>query len=322
MPKFVASKLLFVLIWSLWHEQKKTVHLDQSIRAKLLNLAKQSQVDFNHLVTRYAADRFLYRLSQSEYKHLFVLKGATLFKVWNGEPHRPTKDLDFLGYGNNEVLELIAKVKAIGQIPCEDGIQLDTESVTGEKIKEEQEYEGVRIYIRYQLATVKGKIQLDIGFGDAVTPEATEVEIPTFLNLPAPCLPVYPRETVVAEKFQAMVAFGISNSRMKDFYDLLFLARNFEFEGRLLQEAIQATFHRRKTALPSTIPLALTEEFSKDSQKQKAWEGFINKNRLKDETLLLSEVVVELRAFLVPLYWAVSNHQVFEQSWSPQRLWF
>jgi len=296
-------------------------HLDQSIRAKLLNLSKQKKVDFNNLVTRYISDRFLYRLSQSKYQEKFVLKGATLFKCWQGELHRPTKDLDFLAYGNNEISELTQQLKAVCEIQCEDGVQFHPESMKGEKIKEDQEYEGVRIHINYKLASIQGRIQIDIGFGDIITPRASEVEIPTFLDLPAPHLRIYPRETVVAEKFQAMVHLGISNSRMKDFYDLLFLAKNFEFKGSILKEAIEATFNRRKTSISEEIPLALTKEFTQDIAKEKAWQGFLNKNKLELENPTLSEIIEELKRFLIPPYLAISKNEVFEKTWRADQKW-
>lgn len=301
--------------------KKNPRHLDQSIRAKLLNLSKQKKVDFNNLVTRYISDRFLYRLSQSKYQEKFVLKGATLFKCWQGELHRPTKDLDFLAYGNNEISELIQQLKAVCEIQCEDGVQFHPESIKGEKIKEDQEYEGVRIHINYKLASVQGKIQIDIGFGDIITPQASEVKIPTFLDLPAPHLRIYPRETVVAEKFQAMVYLGISNSRMKDFYDLLFLAKNFEFKGQILKEAIEATFKRRKTSISEEIPLALTEEFTQNLAKEKAWKGFLNKNQLEPENPTLRDIIEELKLFLIPPYIAISKNQVFEKTWRPDQKW-
>lgn len=298
---------------------KDSRDLSQSIRNKLLHRSKQKQVDFNNEVTRYALDRFLYRLSQSEYKNKFILKGATLFKVWNGELHRPTKDLDLLGFGESDISEIEKQIKAVCEIQCEDGIDLYPQSVRGQTIKEDQEYEGIRIYIKYALAKNTGNIQIDIGFGDAITPEPLEIEIPTDLDLPVPCLLIYPRETVVAEKFQAMVSLGISNSRMKDFYDILFLSRNFEFNGQLLKKAIEKTFKRRKTSISDQIPLALTDEFVQDTNKQKAWQAFLKKINIKDEEEDFGKVIEELQHFLIPPYFAVSSQEVFEKLWLPDR---
>ena len=302
--------------------QKPLRNVASSIRARLLQLSKQQGEDFNLLLTRYALDRLLYRLSQSEYKSRFIIKGATLFRVWQGEPHRATKDLDLLGYGVNEIPELIELFKTVCQQQCSaDGMEFQAETISGEKIKEEEEYEGVRLKILGMLGTARINTQIDIGFGDAVTPAPLEVEFPTILDLPAPRLRIYPRETVVAEKFQAMVSLGIGNSRVKDFYDLWFLSQNFEFQGSLLVQAIKATFERRQTAMPSTVPLALTPEFALDAVKQQQWKGFLNKGRLRAEQKSLSEVIAALKDFLMPPTLAAKQEQTFEQLWVPLEGW-
>lgn len=300
---------------------KDSRNLSQSIRAKLLQRSKQKKVDFNNEVTRYALERFLYRLSQSEYKNKFVLKGATLFKVWNGEPHRPTKDLDLLGFGESDIPEIEKEIKAVCEIQCEDGIDLHPQSVTGETIKEDQEYEGIRIYINYTLAKNRGKIQLDIGFGDVITPEPLEREIPTEFDLPVPSLRIYPPETVIAEKFQAMVSLGISNSRMKDFYDILFISRNFELNGDLLKQAIEATFNRRQTSISEEIPLVFSTEFTQDSKRQQAWQAFVNRNKLPVSEESFSDIIEEIKDFLIPVYSAISSNERFEKNWFPSSKW-
>lgn len=251
---------------------KQSSNNAHSIKDRLFTYATRQEEEFNYVLIRYISDRLLYRLSQSDYKKEFILKGATLFSVWkNGEAHRATKDLDLLRVGSNEVEEVIEVFKKICCQECvEDGISFSPEELKGEIINRDQEYEGVRVFLPARLGNAKVKIQVDIGFGDAVTPPAEEVEIQTFsfLNLPLPSLQVYPHETVVAEKFQAMVLFGIMNSRLKDFYDIWYLSKNFEFQGDLLCQAIKATFERRKTSLPKTVPFAFTEEFAKDLDKQ------------------------------------------------------
>lgn len=302
--------------------QKQLRHVASSIRAQLLLLSKQQREDFNLMLTRYASERLLYRLSQSEYKNRFVIKGATLFSVWQGEPHRATKDLDLLGYGVSEISSLIEIFQAVCRLQCSaDGIEFQAETLTGEKIREEQEYEGVRLKLVGMLGTAKISTQIDIGFGDAVTPAPQEVEFPAILNLPAPRLRIYPRETVVAEKFQAMVSLGIMNSRVKDFYDIWFLSQKFEFQGSLLVQALQATFERRQTALPTTVPLALTAEFAGDVLKQQQWKGFLNKGRLKEEHKSLNEVIAALKDFLMPPSLAAVQEQAFEQLWVPLEGW-
>ena len=232
--------------------QQQAKNYAASARARLLQKSKQQGETFNLLLTRYAVERLLYRLAKSEYSNQFILKGATLFTVWHSSPHRATKDLDLLGYGTNKVSSLEEIFKIICQDSyAEDGVEFYPETVKGERIKEEQEYEGVRLKIEGKLGSARLTVQVDIGFGDAITPAPELVEFPSILNLPSAQLRVYPRETVVAEKFQAMVSLGIANSRLKDFYDIWFLAHQAQFQGSILCQAMRATFNRRKTPLPT-----------------------------------------------------------------------
>jgi predicted nucleotidyltransferase component of viral defense system len=302
--------------------QKQIRNVPASIRSKLLQLSKQRGEDFNYLLVRYASDRLLYRLSQSPYQKQFILKGATLFRIWNGEPHRATKDLDLLSFGRNDISSLEDVFKEICRQEYEqDGISFESENVKGEKIKEDQEYEGVRINLQAKLDSAKISVQVDIGFGDAVTPSPEEALLPSILDLPAPVLQIYRRETVVAEKFQAMVALGISNSRLKDFYDIWYLCHNFEFEGDLLSQAIKATFERRKTSLPMIEPLALTVEFAEDTNKKKQWQAFLNKGKLKSEHKDLAQVTNMLRDFLMPPCLAATKNEIFNRRWYPSNGW-
>jgi predicted nucleotidyltransferase component of viral defense system len=302
--------------------RKQIRNIPASIRSQLLHLSKQRGEDFNYLLMRYGSDRLLYRLSQSPYQRQFILKGATLFRVWNGEPHRATKDLDLLSFGANDVSSLMEIFKEICRQKYEqDGISFHEETVRGEKIKEEQEYEGVRINLQAKLDSTKISIQVDIGFGDAVTPLPEEALLPSILDLPAPRLQIYPRETVVAEKFQAVVALGISNSRLKDFYDIWFLCQSFEFQGNLLSQAIRATFERRKTSLPTIEPLALTAEFAEDINKKKQWQAFLNRGQLKSEHKDLMEVTKIIKEFIMPPCLAATKDETFNQRWHPSSCW-
>lgn len=212
------------------------------------NLARKQHEDFQLVLTRYAIERLLYRLTRTGYAAEFVLKGAMLFRLWADQPHRPTRDLDLLGRGDPSVDRLAAVFRAVcGAAVEDDGLLFDPATVTAGKIKEDQEYEGVRVECVARLGQARIDLQVDVGFGDAVTPGPVTVQYPGLLDLPAPELAAYPRETVVAEKFQAMVMLGIANSRMKDFFDLWVLARSFTFAGPVLAAAIRATFARRKT---------------------------------------------------------------------------
>lgn len=279
-----------------------------SVRARLLAKSKQQGEVFNLLLTRYAAERLLYRLAKSQYSNNFILKGATLFTVWHSEPHRATKDLDLLGYGTNEVSSLEEIFKLVCQQSyAEDGVEFDPLALKGERIKQEQKYEGVRLKIEGKLGAAKLTVQIDIGFGDAIYPAPELVEFPSILNLPTAQLRVYPRETVIAEKFEAMVSLGIANSRLKDFYDIWFLAHQAQFQGNILSQAIKTTFNSRGTPLPTAVPLALTEKFAEEGSKQSQWSGFINKNQLESNCETLSNTVAVLKSFLMPPCLAASG---------------
>jgi len=301
---------------------KKPTNIAASIRDRLLNLSRKRKEQYNYLLTVYVGERLLYRLSQSPYQQQYILKGATLFKVWNGEPHRATKDLDFLSFGNNEVEHIEKVFKEICLIECEeDGIIFLPESIKAQVIKEDQQYEGVRVEIVGKLGTNLCKLQVDIGFGDVVTPDAKEEVIDTILNVPKPILKIYPRETAIAEKFQAMVDLGIQNSRMKDFYDIWFLCKDFEFTGDLLAKAIKNTFERRKTPLPIKEPLALTQEFINDPDKRKQWKAFLNRSKIGETDLTFDEVVTVIKNFIMPPCLASANHENFDRVWNVGGFW-
>jgi predicted nucleotidyltransferase component of viral defense system len=303
---------------------KKPNSIAASIRSRLLNESKKRGETFDQLLTLYVGERLLYRLSQSPYQKQYILKGATLFKVWNGEPHRATNDLDFLSFGNNEVEHIKKVFQEICLIECEeDGIIFVPESIEAEVIKEDQQYKGVRVTIKGKLATIPRpcKLQVDIGFGDAVTPKAKEEVIDTILDVPKPKLIIYPRETVIAEKFQAMVDLGIKNSRLKDFYDIWFLCKDFEFQGDLLCQAIGNTFERRKTKIPIKEPLALTQEFTNDPNKQKQWTAFLNKIKKGNPQLTFDEVVTVIKIFIMPPCIAYVKNENFDKVWNVGGFW-
>jgi len=296
--------------------KQKPRNLAASVRQRLMNVARAQKEDFQLILTRYALERLLYRLSQSEHRDVFVLKGAMLFQLWGDQPHRPTRDLDLLGRGENS----IPRFERIFQEVCElvveeDGLVFNAKSVRGETIKEDQEYEGLRLTLDCRLENARIPIQIDIGFGDVVTPAASELSYPVLLDFPAPILAVYSRESVVAEKFQAMVMLGIANSRMKDFFDLWVLARQFEFQGPMLCQAIRATFERRRTPVPAEVPLALSADFSNDPGKQAQWRAFIGKGKLDTGGAALDAIVDALRGFLMPAAKAVATGGVLEMVW-------
>jgi hypothetical protein len=297
-------------------------NLAASVRHRLTELARKQGEEVHLVLTRYVIERFLYRLSRSERRDDFVLKGATLFQLWAAHPHRPTRDLDLLGKGDTSIEGLVAVFRAVCGLSVEDdGLVFDPPSVRGERIREDQEYEGVRILCAVRLGQAKINLQIDVGFGDAVTPRAVEVEFPAMLGFPAPRLRAYPRQTVVAEKFQAMVALGIGNSRMKDFFDLWVLAHDFPFEGPTVCRGLRATFQRRKTALPDEPPLALTAEFGADPAKVKQWQAFITKGKIDLGGISLEDVCAFLQGFLLPPARALVRKEDFEMAWPAGGPW-
>lgn len=253
-------------------------NISASVRARLAQHARARGHDFQLVLTRYANERLLYRLATSTHADRFILKGAALFTLWVGQPHRATRDLDLLGFGDagEEHLRDVF-VEVLGRSMPEDGVAFDVDVLEVGPIRDDQEYGGVRVSTVARIAGAKVRVQVDIGFGDAVTPDAELVDFPALLDFPAPRLLAYPRETVVAEKLDAMVQLGMANSRMKDFFDVAMLADRFTFAGALLARAIRATFERRRTTLPRGVPVALSSEFADDAAKRTQWAAFVRK---------------------------------------------
>jgi predicted nucleotidyltransferase component of viral defense system len=271
------------------------------VRQRLLNKAREKGRPFNELLQYFAMERFLYRLSKSLYVDNFVLKGALMLSVWEAPLSRPTMDIDLLGRINNSVEAIVAVTRVICRQEVEpDGIAFDTNSIVGERITEDADYEGVRVRFKGSLDTAQIAMQLDIGFGDMVVLSPELTDYPTILDLPAPQLYVYSRESTIAEKFEAMVKLGILNSRMKDFFDIWLMLRQFDFEGQKLSTAIAKTFSTRGTDIQSE-PISLTNTFVDDTVKTAQWRGFIRKNRLTNVSQDLGEVVKAIAAFLGPI---------------------
>jgi predicted nucleotidyltransferase component of viral defense system len=268
--------------------------LARSVQVRLVRHAKNLGVDANLILTRYGIERFLYRLSRSRHADRFVLKGALVILAWLGETLRPTRDADLLGLGDLPDETLLAMFREMCTVAVEpDASTFDPASVKVENIREADAYGGTRVTLRGAIGTARVRVQLDIGIGDAVTPSPEWLVYPTLLGFPAPRLRAYPRETVLAEKFQAIVQLGSSNSRMKDYFDMLALLREGAFDEAVLARAIAATFARRRTALPKGVPSGLSRPFADDPARQAQWRAFLSKNRLEGESLW--EVVDELR---------------------------
>lgn len=266
-----------------------------SIRARLKQHADARQQDFNLTLTHYGLERLLYRLSISQHANSYLLKGALLFALWYDQPHRPTRDADLLGFGPDDIESAVSAFREICQIEVDDGVAFDLASVRGAAIRKEAGYGGVRVDLLATLDGARIALQVDIGFGDAVTPAPESVNYPVLLEgLPAPQLRAYPKYTVVAEKFHAVCLLGMANTRMKDYFDLWVLLTEGALDPSELHRAVAATFQRRKLAVPSAVPSGLSDAFALDAAKQKQWVAFLKKNRL--ETVELTEVVALLRS--------------------------
>lgn len=275
-------------------------NLPASIRARLKQRADATRQDFNLTLTHYGLERLLYRLSISQYADRYLLKGALLFSLWYDQPHRPTRDVDLLGYGPDDVETAVATFREISQIAVDDGIVFDPASVAGSVIRKEAGYGGVRVDLRATLDGARIALQVDIGFGDVVTPVPEPIHYPVLLDdLPAPRLRAYPKYTVVAEKLHAICLLGMTNSRMKDYFDLWVLLTEEDLAPDELRRAVEATFARRRLAMPADLPIGLSDAFAQDPIKQRQWAAFFKKNGLAPREL--AEVVARLRDVFLAL---------------------
>lgn len=297
-------------------------NLPASIQGRLRNLAVARGEPAAVLYTRYALERLLYRLSVSPHRTRFVLKGAMLFVLWTGAPHRPTVDLDLLGFGTSDGERIAAVFHELCTLDvADDGLVFDAASVRVEPVREEEEYQGLRTRLRGQLGGMRLELKVDIGFGDAVTPAAVEAEYPALLGGPRARLLTYPRETVIAEKYQAVVALGLGNSRMKDFFDIWQLAEQYPFDGPTLARAIAATFARRTTRLPERPPPALTEVYWLRPEVAERWDSFLARVGGQDERVGLDAVADRLQSFLMPPTAALAAGQPFAATWPAGGPW-
>jgi predicted nucleotidyltransferase component of viral defense system len=283
-------------------------------------MARAQGEDFQVVLTRYANERLLFRLANSPHGSRFVLKGAALFTLWTGKPHRMTRDVDLLAFGvtaETSIQEIFSDVLAL---PGHDGVTFDLQSLHVGRIREQQEYGGVRVEVIAHVTSARLRLQVDIGFGDAITPDAVMVDFPALLDFPPPRIRAYPRETVVAEKLEAIVQLGMANSRMKDFYDLVVLARTFDFGGDILVQAIRATFERRRTTLPVGLPVGLTPAFSCDALKETQWAGFVRKSGA-DDVGTLADAVSTIASFAEQPLVAARTKLEFPLLWRHGRHW-
>lgn len=294
-------------------------NMSASVHQRLLNRAKRDRRPFNELLQYYAMERFLYRLSQSAHVERFVLKGALMLRVWRSPEHRPTMDIDMLGIASNEEADIVLQIRDIlAANVVADGLAFDTDSIQAERIVEDADYGGIRIRFLAALGSAKIHMRIDIGFGDVVHPEPEESDLPTLLDFPPPRLLCYSRESSISEKFEAMVKLGALNSRMKDFYDIWLLSRQFDFDGAKLTEAIRLTFERRGTKLPLEIE-AFAEPFIKEKRTQ--WKAFCKRLQQDHVPSSFGEIVISVDRFLSPIVSALSANKPSPLKWIAPGPW-
>lgn len=295
--------------------------LPASIQARLQNHAKTTGLEYNRILERYALERCLYRLSKSKHADRFVLKGALLMLIWLGETLRPTRDADLLGFGDmdKQSLQRIFQEVCLTQV-VPDGMSFLTETIKVEDIREEDPYGGRRVTFTGMLGNARIKLQVDVGIGDAVTPEPNWLNYPSLLDMPTAHLRAYRPETTIAEKFQAMVVLGSANSRMKDFFDIAALAQHETFDGGILAISLETTFKRRKTELPKELPVALAAAFATDPAKQRQWNAFVERSKIRNPAKFDATVEV-VKDFLWPAVEAAASQRKFKGTWLPGGPW-
>lgn len=293
-----------------------------SVKGRLLALARDQDEDFNAVLTRFVLERFLHRLATSAHASTFVLKGATLFAAWSGKPHRATRDIDLLGYGSPDLERLVVVFQEICATAVQDdGLRFDGSTVTAAPIRADAVYDGVRVTLLAHLGSARVPVQVDVGFGDAALPAPVVIELPALLAFPTPKLRAYRREVAIAEKLHAMVDLGVSNSRMKDYFDIWFLSQHFEIKGADLALAIQSTFERRQTTILSEAPTGLRTEFSESAAKLSQWKAFVGRTRLTIEAPSLQEAVTTVGTLALPVLHDLADGRAFTAVWPPGGPW-
>ncbi|MCY3020199.1 MAG: nucleotidyl transferase AbiEii/AbiGii toxin family protein [Planctomycetota bacterium] len=298
-------------------------NMAQSVHDRLLKVSREKGLRFNDLQQRFAMQRFLYRLSVSPFADQFTLKGALAFLAWTGgeQMYRPTMDIDLLGRTSNDADNLVKVFRTVVEqdVP-NDGLVFDPDSITAAPITEEAEYNGMRVRLTGRMGNARIPIQIDIGFSDSPLPKPQRLELPGLLDFPALSMMGYRPESSIAEKLQAMVARDVLNSRMKDFADLWYLSRHFDFDGPVLAEAITCTFGRRNTPIPAN-PTAFTAEFAQRDDKQAQWKAFMRRSGSEGVPAEFAETVAGVAAFLGPILACLASDRPPPQRWQAPGTW-
>jgi len=302
--------------------KKDITNIQASVRARLKNKAQETNRPFAEVLQYYGMERFLYRLGRSKYADKFILKGALLFTVWQMPQRRTTLDIDFLARYDNQVASIESVIRDVCDARVEpDGLIFDSETVQGRKIKEDADYEGVRVKFKGFLERAHIPMQIDVGFGDLVYPKAKVIDYPVILDSPRPQLKGYPAESVISEKFEAMIKLGLLNSRMKDFYDIWLMIRQFKFNGLNLVEALKRTFGHRKTDLPAGEPLFAEEIYDEKSDRQTLWKAFLRKGNIKHAPETLAITAKGIEDFLIEPLDAIHKRKEFVSEWKAAGPW-
>lgn len=296
-------------------------NIAESIHLRLLNEAKKSGRLFNELLQYYTIERFIFRLAQSPFEKNYLLKGALMFFAWNTKLPRPTKDVDLLGNIDNSLDAITESMKKICQQKVvQDGIFFNPDTISATRITEDVEYKGIRVRIPGNLGSIRLSVQIDIGFGDVIVPKATKFTYPTILDSPAPIIRGYSKESIISEKFHAMVKLGVLNSRMKDFYDIWLLSQQFDFKGQTLSTALRKTFENRKTKIISN-PVVFQESFASDKGKQNQWRAFIQRTRLTNTLKNFTDVITVIKTFISPVISTLADKKTFQKNWKAPGPW-
>lgn len=302
-------------------KKKNPQDVSASVHQRLLNKARELGRPFDELFQYFSMERFIYRLSKTPHAQKFVLKGALMFTAWNIQATRTTKDIDLLGKLENSVEAMISVMKdTCVQTVDPDGMNFDPDSVTCNPIIEDAIYEGIRVFVRGNLGKSRVVLQLDVGFGDVVFPSELDVKYPTILDFPAPTLRGYSQESMIAEKFQAMIKLGELNSRMKDFYDIWLLSKQFDFNGHVLAQAITKTFKIRRTEIP-VQPSVFKKSFSDDQTRETQWKAFLRKTVSASMPHPFYEVMTDIKSFLAPVSSAITGQKSFQKKWKAPGPW-
>jgi predicted nucleotidyltransferase component of viral defense system len=300
---------------------KEKKNLAESVLHRLKNQAKSTHRRTDELLRYYAIERFLYRLSLSQHSDKFFLKGGLMLKAWAISNHRATLDIDLLGKTKNSIQNLKKIINDISKREVvADGIHYETTSLKLTEMQVNGEYHGLRALFNANMHSAKIPMQLDIGFSDVIFPEPMIIAYPTILEFPPPKLRGYTPESVIAEKFEAMMKLGLVNTRMKDFFDIWILSQQLLLNGESLQNAIQTTFDKRQTLL-NALPDSMSEIFYANPVHQMRWKQFLQNIENEEKDIELSIVIGEIKEFLQPIVLTSMNKQIFSKTWSYAKKW-